>query len=325
MKRTIVSSPRFRLTDNEKYALKQLDLGRFVEENCNIPCRTRSQGISYYPSPFRQEKEPSFTVQYFKGEWHWRDWGGDEEDRGDIFSLVMRLWNVSFLEAAQMLMAREFPADYYRREKESQTMDKQIKLELVKKIYARMLKLNDLTLITQYFQGKGVTYHYPMACAIRNDFKEGKVYVAIPIPTPWNMRGLEMRELKGNSRKTLGEKTLWYLNRDTKRVLITESVLDCLAGEIILGDSGISLCSINGVGNVQQIKDYIKHFKPEEVFLAFDNDGPGITARDKAIEIASEVSTGIVLVEDHINAGVKDLHRLLATERKSKQAQGDIP
>ncbi len=313
-----------RLADDEKRQLKQLDLRRFMEDNLGHECKARSGGISYYISPFRDEKEPSFTVSYYKGEWRWRDWGGDEgKDRGDIFALVMRVWNVEFMEAARMLLASEFPSDYYQREAEVEALDKERKVSLARKIYASILKVNNISAIQSYFQGKGVNYHFQMGCALHNSFKEKKVYVAIPLPSPWNMRGLEMREIRGTGRKTLGEKTLWQLRRDPRRLLVSESVLDCLAGEIILGDNTMSLCSINGVTNVMQLREYLKNNRPDEAYLAFDNDPAGITARDKAVEIISETGTGIVYVEDHFAAGVKDLHRLLQKEIGLQTAQGE--
>ena len=313
-----------RLTDEDKHLLKQLDLRRFMEENLGFQCKARSGGISYYNSPFRDEKEPSFTVNYHKGEWHWRDWGGDDRDHGDIYALVMKVCNVEFMEAARMLLAKEFPSEYYRRENEAETEDKERKISLARTLYTRILKVNNIATVNTYFKGKGVNYHYQMGCAIYNSFKEKKIYVAIPIPSPWELRGLEMREIKGTGRKTFGEKTLWHLRRDPKRLLITESVLDCLAGEIILGDKTVSLCSINGVGNVLQLREYLKANRPEEVFLAFDNDPAGMTARDKAVEIISQTRAGIIFVEDHTDAGVKDLHRLLHKEVvNTKTAEGE--
>lgn len=311
MKRTY-TNPSFHLTEEERSNLKQIDLGRFLEEVCHVECKSRSGGNRYYMSPFRAETEPSFTVQYYKGEWRWRDWGGDEkDDHGDIFALVMRLWNVEFLEAARMLMAQEFPSEYYEMEDRAEALTKERKIAFAKHLYGRMLKVNNLGIINQYFSDKGVEYHHQMGCVVRNDFREKKLYIVVPIPTPWNMRGLELREFKGSARKTLGEKALWYLSRDPKTVLVTESILDCLAGEIVLGNSTMSLCSINGVGNVLQLKEYLRHFKPDDVYLAFDNDEPGRVARDKTIEIISVMEADITLVEDHFDAGVKDLHKLL--------------
>ncbi len=299
-----------RITDADKRHVKQLDLNRFMEEYLGMKCKARSGGNSYYLSPFRTEKEPSFTVNYYRGEWCWKDWGGDpDNDRGDILTLVMRIYNVEFVEAARMLFAKEFSSEYYQREAECEKLDREKKLSLLRKIYLRSLKVNNISLVNAYFQELGVQYHYPMGCAFINSFREKKRYVAIPLPSPWDIRGLEMREMKGTSRKTFGEKTFWTLNRNPRKVLLTESVLDSLAGEIILNDNQISLWSLNGVANVNQLPEFLGKYGPEEVYLALDNDAPGMAARDKAVEILSQTRSSIVLVEDHIKAGVKDLHK----------------
>ena len=103
-----------RATDEDKRLLKQIDLNRFVQEHLGLKERGRSGSITYYLSPLREESKPSFTVEYYRGEWRWRDWGGDEEDRGDIIELVERVYNVDFPEALRMLLSREYPAEYYQ-------------------------------------------------------------------------------------------------------------------------------------------------------------------------------------------------------------------
>ena len=104
-----------RVTDEDKRLLKQLDLNRFVQEQLGLKPKGRSGSITYYLSPLREESKPSFTVEYYRGEWRWRDWGGDEADRGDIIELVERVYNVDFPEALRILLSREYPAEYYQR------------------------------------------------------------------------------------------------------------------------------------------------------------------------------------------------------------------
>ena len=300
-----------RITDQDKRILKQLDLNRFIREHLGLELKNRSGTISYYLSPLRAETKPSFTVEYYKGEWRWRDWGGDEADRGDIIELVEKVYNVEFKEALRMLLSSEFPAEYYKREAEVEKRDRKAKIAYANRLYPRLLKLNNLSAITAYFQERGVTYCFAMGCALYNDFREKKVYLATPVPTPWNLTALECRELKGDAKKTLGAGALWVLKRDPKRVLITESILDSLAGEIVLGDTEISLCALNSAAYVNQLGHFLKEHDPEEVYLATDNDPAGMAARDKAVEIISRTRSTIVLVEDHFRAGVKDLHKLL--------------
>ena len=302
---------KFRITEEHKKHLKLLDLNLIMEELFNMHCKHRSGGVSYYNSPFRKDEEPSFGVSCYKGEWRWKDWGGDPDgDWGDIFALVMRAYKVDFLEAGRMLLRKEFPAEYYKTEAVEE-IDKEKKISYAKWLYTRNLKVNNISKIAAYFKDLGVAYHDAMGCTTVTSFKDKITYLATPIPTPWEMRGLEMRGMKDKARKTYGEGTIWTLNRDPRRVLVTESVLDSLAGEIILGDSKISLWALNSTANVNKLAIFLSRYKPDEVFLALDNDAPGITAKDKAVEIISQTKTGIIFVEDHFKAGVKDLHKLI--------------
>ncbi len=314
-----------RITDEDKRMLKQLDLNRFVQDQLGLKPKGRSGSITYYLSPLREESKPSFTVEYYRSEWRWRDWGGDETDRGDIIELVERVYSVDFPEALRILLSREYPAEYYKRESEVEKRDRDAKITYARRLYARLLKVNNIDAISAYFRERGVTYHFPMGCALHNDFREKKVYLATPVPTPWDLTALECRELKGEGKKTLGAGGLWFLKRDPKRVLITESILDSLAGEIVLEDREISLCALNSAAYVNQLGEFLKRHDPDEVWLATDNDGPGIAARNKAVETISMTRVRIVLVEDHFRAGVKDLHKLLLQihhEHKGNQGGG---
>lgn len=312
-----------RATDEDKRLLKQLDLNRFVQDQLGLKPKSRSGSITYYLSPLREESKPSFAVEFYRGEWRWRDWGGDETDRGDIIELVERVYNVDFPEALRILLSREYPAEYYKRESQVDKRDRDAKIAYARRLYARFLKVNNIEAVSAYFRERGVSYHFPMGCALHNDFREKKVYVATPVPTPWDLTALECRELKGEGKKTLGAGGLWFLKRDPRRVLITESILDCLAGEIVLEDREISLCALNSAAYVNQLGEFLKKHDPEEVWLAADNDAPGIAARGKAIEIISRTGAKIILVENHFRAGVKDLHKLLLQIRSQhKENQG---
>ncbi len=301
-----------RISDEDKKLLKQLDLNRFVQEHLNMKPQKRSGGITYYFSPLRKETKPSFAIECYRGEWRWRDWGGEDEDWGDIIELAERVYRVNFLEALRILMSNEYPATYYEREAETERRDREAKIAYARGLYSKLLKVNSIDTISAYFRERGVTYHFPIGCALYNDFKEKKVYIATPAPTPWDLTALECRELKGDGRKTLGAGSLWFFERDPKRMLITESILDCLAGEVLLRDEEISLCALNSAGYVNQLADFLEEHDPDEVWLATDNDKSGIRARDKAVEMISRTRAQIILVEDHFRAGVKDLHKLLA-------------
>jgi hypothetical protein len=157
-----------------------------------------------------------------------------------------------------------------------------------------------------------------MGAVIYTSIKENRNYVAIPIPTPGRMVGLECRGLGHQFRKTYGKKALWTLERDPARVLICESILDALAGEVLMCDEEISLCAVNGVTNVELLEEYFRRLRPSEVVLSLDADEPGQKAMERAIEIARSFDIKIKLIEEHKKAGVKDLHKLLLKTKGEK-------
>jgi hypothetical protein len=162
-----------------------------VREQLSLKPRGRSGSITYYLSPLRKESKPSFTVECYHGEWRWRDWGGDEADRGDIIELVKRVYSIDFPEALKVLLSKEFPVEYYKREAQTEKRDREAKITYARQLYTRLLKVNSIDAVGTYFREQGVAYHFPMGCALYNDFKEKKVYVATPTPTPWNLTALE--------------------------------------------------------------------------------------------------------------------------------------
>ncbi len=298
--------------------VKQIDLVRFCEQYLGC-VRRGSQVTPLFLSPFRQEKEPSFSVRYHKGRWEWKDFGGDGES-GDIIELVKKCYNTDFIGAMTILLTQEFPHEMYQRQREQEALGRVKKIEYARRAYIKLLKCNSIEMVCRYFHDKGVRYHYPMGCAVVTSFREHKSFVAIPIPNPTHVRGLECRERNGTARKTLGVKTLWFFKRNADRLLVTESVLDGLSGEIVLGDSRISLCSANGVGNIEKLADLLKQHPFKDVYLALDNDEPGEKAQKTATSIVRATGGRVIPVDDHIHAGVKDLHKLIISP-----ATGEAP
>jgi hypothetical protein len=305
------------ITDADIERVKQIDLSWFCEHHLGCVRRGSPATIAYL-SPFREEKEPSFTVRYYKGRWEWKDWGTGEA--GDIIDLIQKCYKTDFVGAMTILLTEEFPDEMYRKQQAAEEEDKAKKMDYARRTYLKSLKCNSIEVVRKYFADKGVQYHYPMNCAIVTSFKEHKSFVAIPIPNPEHVRGLECRERNGAERKTLGVKTLWFFKRNPGKLLVTESVLDALAGEVVLDDKDISLCSANGVGNIEKLADLLKQHPFGKVYLALDNDAPGRKAEESAATIVRSAGARAIPVEDHIRAGAKDLHRLLISATNTERA-----
>lgn len=297
--------------------LKRIDLISYLESMGFRPDWRRGDKAMFY-SPLRHEKNPSFYVQRGSdGFWYWKDWGMG--DGGDIIKLVMLYYDTDFKEAIRKLDAS--PSVLYTPlPGVSKGEARADSVNWVREVYRKgsLMDSKKMEMVRDYFLKRGVRYYSEMKCILVTDRKENKLYVGIPIPFPLKMRGLELREIDGNSRKTWGKKTLWLLKRDISRFLVTESVLDALAGEIILMDEKISLCSLNGVGNVFQLDALFSQYTPWLVILALDADDAGERATDEAIKIAERHSVTVIRFNEHIKAGVKDLHKLLMKKEEEK-------
>jgi len=102
-----------------------------------------------------------------------------------------------------------------------------------------------------------------------------KKYIAIPCPTKGHVEGLECRDPFTGERKTFFKKTIWFFRRSLLQVLICESIRDCIVAKKML-KGNFSLLAMNGVSNIRKTLNFINRIKPAQIFLALDNDKPGI-------------------------------------------------
>lgn len=260
-------------------------------------------------SPLRDEKHPSFYVSWYKDKWWWRDFGTNEG--GDVISFIEKYYGVDFKGAIKILTGDGVIPPQKNSHTDTNLKEPSLlwKVKLVREFYKKTLSTTAPKSVEKYFLDKGVKYHPEMGCSIFTSFKEGKRYICIPTPYPQKVRGLELREIGGSSRKTYGVKTLWAMRRDTSKMLITESVLDALAGECLLNKGDITLVSLNGVGNVKQLATLFDIYRPSEVFFALDKDEPGQKAQEEGIALVPH-GTKVEVLEI---IGGKDLYRMLTT------------
>ena len=300
--------------------LKKIDLISYLKAMGFLP-EWRSGDKAMFISPLRVEKNPSFYVQRSdSGEWFWKDWGTG--DSGDIINFVMLYCGIDFKEAIKKIKGFS-PA--FTPSINKATVGPRDSMNWVNEFHHKktLMGSQKMEMVRSYFLKRGVRYYSEMKCIPVFDRKERKQYIGIPVPFPLKIRGLELREINGESRKTWGKKSLWLLKRDIRRLLITESILDALAGEIILADQTITLCSINGVGNVNQLEDLFSQCAPRQVILALDADEAGRRATMEAYEIMKNRSVELIEFTGHIDAGEKDLHKLLMYIEERRQMRNE--
>ena len=316
------SRPEQRVTDRDIEAARQVNLVSLIESLGHKPTWHGSRK-AMYSSPLREEKTPSFGVSYYKGRWTWKDWGSGES--GDVITFVEEYYGIDFLDAVRKLtnFNASLPSTPPSQQQKSTAYDDD-KIVWVRTLHKERMSLStpkDRAIIKRYFEERGVRHYEEMACVMYTNFKDKKSFVGIPMPYANNLIGLECREIGGTDRKTLGHKSIWTLRRQSQRLFVAESILDALAAEIVLADGTLNLCSLNGVGNVDKIKNVLSALRPKEVMFALDNDDPGRIAQQDAMKIATRYCKNVIALDHHVRAGVKDMHKLLTRQPAKVRAQ----
>lgn len=270
----------------------------------------------WFCSPLRQETTASFSVNPEKNVWF--DYGLGVG--GDLIALVEKLHGFDFKEAVSHLAGIRledinFEPEFSSPQKKGEPATV-VPPDCGQAVKGRMT-------VEKFFKAIALPY-YPEIGAFPLTYKGGN-YIGFPVEDPKSRLGIECRGFVINGgvkpvhkRMTLGRKLPWVFRheRDPKVTLVTESITDALAGEVVLGNATMSLLALNGVQNVKLLPEYCK---TGHVLLAMDNDGDGNGHIGQKMQQEAEkllLGNGckVSLVTHHIVAGVKDLHRLLLRE-----------
>jgi CHC2-type zinc finger protein len=312
---------------------RQVDLIAYLQTHGHQPASARKSKALFH-SPLREDRHPSFSVFYKDGAWKWIDYGTGEH--GDGIDLVMQLTGLEFQKAVKELRGQwqDTPID--------PALDKPRRLYSRREIrrlyhgYHAAMTAEHQFCLQQYFlqreiafpEGLGLIY---LTLRVHGDGTRVP-YVGIPVPSPRPqlMTGIECRALEDQTidrhyaRRTLGDKTLWIVRRPARSILVTESILDCLAGNQLL-QNRTSLCALNSVTTIDQLVPCMQQLRPSTIYLALDDDpernssqptarrrsAPGPAAQQKATDALVHAGFRVVEVMHHREAGVKDLHKLL--------------
>ncbi len=311
---------------------KRVNLSQYIELVPGLVPQRRYKNSVFYFSPFRVETEASLHLTYKDGIWVWYDFGSGHH-RGDTIEFVKMYRDCSFKEAVEELLQfsgeRLSVSAFSTKSKPKKNIGINRLRSIIKtrNTYDRLV--NNNVLIRKYFTERGLRFHEEMGCKIYTDFKDHTNYVAVPLPNMNNLRGLELREMctldreleiGSKKRKNHGSKTLWVLKRDISRVLLTESVLDALAGEVLLDDDQISLASLNGVGQVNQLEAMIRSIKPKEMVVSMDNDRAGQDALKTVKKTLEEFNIAYKVLKTETKDLFRELHKAKGDNRNAAYA-----
>ncbi len=282
---------------------------------------SRRPDHALFHSPLREDRHPSFSVSHVNGAWVWYDFGTGAH--GDVIEFVQKQFSLPFPEAVRKLLGEPVaPVHCPSRSRQNSDRERRRRIDLARRAYhtakAGMTPDKEEEL-RHYFSSRKVPY-YPDLGAVWIALGEANTpYIAFPLPSPNPLfiRGLECRALRDAPneclRATIGIKSPWIMKRRDAAVLVTESILDCRAVEVLFGPA-FTLVALNGIGNVRQLPDYLRRLDAKIVYLALDNDpdpDKGPKAQHEATALLTALGIHVMEVRVHHQAGAKDLHKLL--------------
>lgn len=280
-------------------------------------------GINKIPtvicSPLREDKKPSFALYSPDGKSvNFRDFANG--DKGTIFSLLSRIWNIPFRETLKRINDDNVHSSINIRKSYSKNIIRNSHIKLLCK--TREWKDYDI----EYWGSYGISLKwlkyanvYPISHKIikKNDetfifgadkyayafaeFKEGKT--TLKIYQPFNKHGYKWSNQHDKSVISLWTKIPSFGDR----VCICSSLKDALC---LWANTGIPSVAIQGEGYSMSntaINELKKRFK--QVFICLDNDPPGLLDAQK---LASKTGfINIVIPNEYHQKDISDLYKHL--------------
>lgn len=258
--------------DNSIDIIKQIPIRDYLARRGIFPSTERAtHGV--YLSPYRQERNPSFWVDYLKNLWY--DFGSGEG--GSIIDLVMKMEHCSCKEAIRLLDGQ--PLTNILPIVQPRTPEMEIRRSPIEILNIEEIGTPELL---AYANERGIDttalrlycseIHYRIgytdyrAIGFRND-SEG-----------WELRNRE-RKISNSP------KDITTIDRGSTRIAVFEGFFDFLSAIMLgIGDQ-IDILVLNSVSNLQRATAYILHHKAIDLFL--DNDEAGRRATRQVAEIAS--------------------------------------
>ena len=298
-----------------------------------IPPHQSRADHALFRSPLREDRNPSFSVSLVGGHWNWYDLG--RGTHGDLIDLVMKHDNLSFIEALDKILG-DPPAVMPVPVMTQPKLTNEDRTRLAKRVYfeakSKMSPEREDAL-RDYFALTRLPY-YPHIGSVWLTI-DNAPYIGFPLPSAnlHFMTGMMCRalsEVPDNRRRLFrGNNTPWILKPRDAPVLITESITDCLAGDVLFGNH-FTLFALNGLRKPEEMLPYLERLQSRIIYLALDNDPPpavapqhptrterkGPATQQEFIQLLTNQGLHTMEVRVHHREKVKDLHRLLLTHPK---------
>jgi DNA primase len=229
-------------------------------------------------SPYTQETEPSFFVNYVDGHWLFKDfssgYGGSIIDFVQIKEKVSRVNDA--IQYIRKLLSSEEIANFESRK--SPLKHNSYNLE---KIYEK-IKANDIDVSREYLKSRGISEYLiqeldSQKLLLHNRSKMRSYCCFVVKDESGEVRCLDNHEIGGDKKFVLGEKRIfsldWSILRISEKIFITEGIIDYLSIKVLEGRKipGFAL-----MGNVPIFEPELLP-KVKTIISALDLDSSGLS------------------------------------------------
>lgn len=276
---------------------KNISIKQLLAERGILPKQERP-GYGMYLSPYRDERTPSFKVDYNMNVWF--DHGTDEG--GSIIDLVMKLENCNFRDAIEKLENSSF--SFHRNEsahfaQSTMQIDSVVSLQNAKLIdYLQSKRAINIDIAKEYCR----EVHYSI---------NGKPFFAVGFQS--DSGGWELRNeyFKGSS----SPKGITTIDNGSDTVMIFEGFMDFLSYLSLKGNSSPSIDTtvLNSVTNLAKAISFLQQHKTVHAFL--DNDEAGKRAVE---QLRQSLPNSEVVDQSAFYRNHKDLNEYLTGQRLAK-------
>lgn len=222
-------------------------------------------GYGMYKSPFRDEKTPSFKVDYQKNLWH--DFGSGEG--GSIIDLVMKMQQCSFLVATQILQ-KENHSFFFQRENS-------FKEKVANSLLIKEVKPLENPKLLAFLQSRKINLETAKAYCEEIHYQiGGRNYFALGFPNDADGYELRNPQFKG----CLPPKEITTFYHQTQTVHLFEGFMDYLSLLTLqTRQAEVSAVILNSTANLEKAIPFLS--KHEKINAFLDNDEAGKQALEK--------------------------------------------
>lgn len=249
--------------------IKHIPIKDYLAKQGIFPTKEHS-GYGMYKSPFRDEKTPSFKVDYRQNLWH--DFGTGEG--GSIIDLVMKMQQCIFIEASAILEKQiNKNVETYQHPNISTNTNKSVNTSLT----ITVVKPVENTRLLQFLQSRKINIETAKAFCQEIHYQiGGRNYFALGFPN--DAGGYELRNPQFKGCSPL--KDITTFDRKTNTVHLFEGFLDYLSLLTMQpGQAEVSAVVLNSITNLEKAIPFLS--KHEKINAFLDNDEAGKQALEK--------------------------------------------